>query len=104
MGPVFGVDTHLYRQEFAKSRGMIHWHGLCWRSDKVPHSLMHKALEEGLSEDLCAKTISDWAKNVSRMTACHPAGKSPNGLPRKHLWLPPEGNGPAPSDNTNPFI
>ena len=32
MGPVFGVNAYWYRQEFAKSRGMIHWHGLCWRS------------------------------------------------------------------------
>jgi hypothetical protein len=24
MGPVFGVDTYWYRQEFSKSRGMIH--------------------------------------------------------------------------------
>lgn len=34
MGPVFGVDSYWYRQEFAKSRGMVHWHGLCWRSDR----------------------------------------------------------------------
>lgn len=32
MGPVFGVNSYWYRQEFAKSRGMAHWHGLCWRS------------------------------------------------------------------------
>ena len=40
MGPVFGVDTYWYRQEFAKARGMINWHGLCWRSDKQPHPLL----------------------------------------------------------------
>jgi hypothetical protein len=37
MAPIFGVDTYWYRQEFSKSRGMIHWHGLCWRSDHEPH-------------------------------------------------------------------
>jgi hypothetical protein len=37
MAPVVGVDTYWYRQEFSKSRGMIHWHGLCWRSDHEPH-------------------------------------------------------------------
>ena len=26
MCSVFGVDTYWYRQEFSKSRGMIHWH------------------------------------------------------------------------------
>ena len=29
MRNVFGVTDHWYRYEFAKSRGMIHWHGLC---------------------------------------------------------------------------
>ena len=38
--PVFNVDTFWYRQEFAKSRGMIHWHGLCWRADTEPHNLL----------------------------------------------------------------
>ena len=36
MAPVFNVNTYWYRQEFAKSRGMVHWHGLCWRTDKEP--------------------------------------------------------------------
>jgi hypothetical protein len=31
MSPAFGVSAYWYRQEFAKSRGMVHWHGLCWR-------------------------------------------------------------------------
>jgi hypothetical protein len=35
MAPIFGVDTYWYRQEFSKYRGMIHWHGLCWRSDRA---------------------------------------------------------------------
>jgi hypothetical protein len=39
MKPVFGVESFWYRQEFAKSRGMVHWHGLCWRTDREPHNL-----------------------------------------------------------------
>ena len=38
MGPVFGVSAYWYRQEFAKSRGMVHWHGLCWREDRAPQN------------------------------------------------------------------
>lgn len=44
MSPVFGIDAFWYRQEFAKSRGMIHWHGLCWRSDREPHNLLFEAV------------------------------------------------------------
>lgn len=47
MGPVFGVESFWYRQEFAKSRGMIHWHGLCWRSDREPHVLLNEAIKMG---------------------------------------------------------
>ena len=46
MGPVFGIDTYWYIQEFAKSKGMIHWHGLCWRTDKEPHNLMYDAIKK----------------------------------------------------------
>jgi hypothetical protein len=28
MSPAFGVTSFWYRQEFAKSRGMVHWHSL----------------------------------------------------------------------------
>lgn len=44
MGPVFGVDSYWYSQEFAKSRGMVYWHGLCWRSNREPHDLQHQAV------------------------------------------------------------
>jgi len=33
MGPVFGVSAYWYRQEIAKSRGMVHWYGLRWRKE-----------------------------------------------------------------------
>ena len=91
MGPVFGVNAYWYRQEFAKSRGMIHWHGLCWRSDKEPHCLMHEALHRGLSEEDQDLSLSDWAKQQFGMTALHPAGKHDDGSSRKDLWTPPEG-------------
>ena len=47
MAPVVEVDTYWYRQEFAKSRDMIHWHGLCWRYDHEPHSLLHEGFSQG---------------------------------------------------------
>lgn len=49
--------------EFAKSRGMVHWHGLCWQDDKEPHSLINKALQEGFLDDECAARLSDWASS-----------------------------------------
>jgi hypothetical protein len=104
MRPVFGVNTFWYRQEFAKSRGMIHWHGLCWRSDREPHNRMYEAVQKGLSEDDTAQCISDWAKSVFGMTATHPAGKNADGTPRKDLWAPPEGTAPAPPEEKNPLI
>lgn len=75
MGPVFGVDSYWYRQEFAKSRGMVHWHGLCWRSDREPHDLLHQAITAGLSEEECADKLSLWASENFGLTANHPAGK-----------------------------
>ena len=61
MPPAFGVETFWYRQEFAKSGGMVHWHGLCWRSDRQPHNLLNKCIEEGLSDSDCALELSNWA-------------------------------------------
>ena len=104
MGPVFGVNTYWYRQEFAKSRGMIHWHGLCWRSDKQPHVLLHDAVNAGLSSDERANKLSDWASEIFGMTATHPAGKDDSGQSRKEYWPPPEGTAPAPEDEKNPLV
>ncbi|CAG2185621.1 unnamed protein product [Mytilus edulis] len=59
MSPAFGVTTYWYRQEFAKSRGMVHWHGLCWRSDREPHNLINECIEKGLSNAECAATFSE---------------------------------------------
>ena len=104
MQGAFGVDTYWYRMEFAKSRGMIHWHGLCWRNDMEPHSLMYEAVQQGLSDDSLAEKVSEWAKKELEMSACHPAGKDQDGLPRKDLWPPPEGSAPAPPEEKNPLI
>ena len=102
--PVMGVDSFWYRQEFAKSRGMIHWHGLCWRADREPHSLLHEAYQSGLPDDEISQLLSNWAECQFQMSACHPAGSDENGEPRKDLWPPPEGTAPAPPDDTNPLI
>jgi len=104
MSPAFGVSTFWYRQEFAKSRGMIHWHGLCWRSDREPHNLLNQAIEEGLSDEDCANKLSNWATEQFGLTASHPAGKDDNGKPRKDLWPPPEGSAPLPPDEKNPLV
>jgi hypothetical protein len=104
MGSVFGVDTYWYRQEFSKSRGMIHWHGLCWRTDHEPHNLLHESFSNGKNNAECAIDRSNWAKSNFKMTAKHPAGSDNEGKPRKDLWPPPEGTVPAPPENKNPLL
>ena len=54
MGHVFDFNSYWNRQEFAKSRGMVHWNGLCWRSDREPHDLLNIAISSGLSDEQCA--------------------------------------------------
>ena len=81
MGPVFGADTYWYRQEFAKTRGMIHWHGLCWRSDTQVHLLLFEAVNDGLSNAKYAEKVK--AVSAFGMTASHPAGKYDSGEPLK---------------------
>lgn len=48
---------------------MIHWYGLCWRNDREPHNLMHKALETGLSDADCATKLAEWASRELGLTA-----------------------------------
>ena len=63
MGPVFGVESYWYRQEFAKSREMIHLHGLCCRADCEPHVLLHDAISNSISNEDSAKLLANWAKS-----------------------------------------
>ena len=51
MSTAFGVNTYWYRYEFAKSRGMIRWHWLCWRHDREPHQLLYNAVLKNLPDD-----------------------------------------------------
>lgn len=104
MGPVFWVDTYWYRQEFAKTRGMIHWHDLCWQSDKQPHPLLFEAVNEGLSNAECAEKVATWAASTFGMIASHPDGKDGSGQPLKTLWPPPEGTTPPPPEEKNPLL
>ena len=97
MGPLFGVNAFWNRQKFAKSRGMVHWHGMCWREDSEPHNLMHQAIKSGLSNAECAEKLATWASDEFGFTAMHPAGTDDNGSPRKDLWPPPEGTAPPPA-------
>ena len=56
-------------------RGMVHWHGLCWRSDREPHNLLYNAIEDGLLDPDCANVLSQWATEQFGLSASHPAGK-----------------------------
>ena len=102
VGPAFSVDTFWYREEFAKSRGMIYWHGLCWRSDRERHNLLHETISRGLPLQDSAAELSKWAKSIFGMTASHPAASEEDGNPRKDFWLPPKGSAPAPPEDRNP--
>ena len=104
MGSVFGVYAYWYRQEFAISRDMSHWHGLYWKTDRDPHNLLYNATHEGFSGDECAQILSDWATKNFQMTANHPAGQDENDNPKKQYWPPPEGTAPAPPENANPLL
>jgi hypothetical protein len=66
-----------------KSRGMIHWHGLCWRSDREPHNLLYNAIDDGLLDPDCANVLSQWATEQFGLSASHPAGKHETEKPRK---------------------
>ena len=68
---------------------MVHWHGLCWRSDKQPHQLLFEAMQNGLSDDNCAERLSEWAKKNIGLTALYPAGTLETGESKKDLWSPP---------------
>ncbi len=74
-----------------------------WRSDRKPHTLIHEALQQGLSEGQCAEALSDWASSQFGMTASHPAGNDNMGLPCKNKWPPPEGTAPPPAEEDNPL-
>ena len=103
MGPAFSVDTFWYLEEFAKSRGMIHWHGLCWCSDREPHNLLYEATSRGLPLQDSAAELSKRAKSIFGMTASHPAASKEDGNPRKDFWLPPKGSAPAQPEDRNPL-
>ena len=101
MAPVY---AYWYRQEFAKSRGMVHWHGLCWRSDKQSHQFLFHAVKRGFSDDNCVEKLAQWAESNCVITAMHPAGQNETGQSRKDLWPPPEGNAPALPEDKNPLL
>ena len=101
MANVFGVNSYWYRYEFAKPRGMIHWHRLCWRADKEPHNLLYQAVQKQLSDNEIAAELAAWAKAIFGMSASHPAGKDEEGNPHKDFWPPPEGSAPPPPEEKN---
>ena len=98
------VCSFWYRQEFAKSRGMVHWHGLCWGSDREPHELLHRVISAGLSDEQCAEKLSLWASENFGLCANHPAGKDERGNPKRNLWPPPEGTAAPPPEEKNPLF
>ena len=91
MKTLFKVEVSWYRCEYAKSRGMIHWHELQWRGDIEPHNLLYQAVLQHLKDQDMAAELASWAKQVFGLTA----GYDDNG-PNKHLWAPPEDTAPPP--------
>lgn len=105
MGPVFDVDFYWYRQNFALSRGMAHWHDLCWRFDRESHDLLHSANTASLTEEQCADKLSLWARVNFGLTANnHPSGKNETGCPNKNSRPPLEGTAPTPPEEDNPLL
>lgn len=98
MKNLFGVEHFWYRYEFAKSRGMIHWHGLCSRENREPRNLLYQAVMDSLPDSEIALELSNWAKDVFGMTASHLAGIDENGMHRKCLLAPTEGTAPPPPE------
>jgi hypothetical protein len=92
MSPAFGT------------RGMVHWHALCWRSDREPHNLLHNAIEIRLLDPDCANVLSQWATEQFGLSASHPAGKYETGKPRKNIWPPPEGSAALPAEDKIPNV
>ena len=104
MRHIFKVEVFWYRMEFAKMRGMIHWHGMGWRSDMEPHNLLYEAVMKNLPDDEIARELAQWARDCFGLTALHPAGSDPEGKPRKNLWPPPHGTAPPPPEDKNPLV
>lgn len=91
----------MYRQEFSKSRGMVHWHGLCWRPNREPHYLLHDAVINGMSVDECASRLGEWAAHHFGMTA---EGCDLESNPSKELWTPPESTSLPQPKELNPLV
>ena len=62
---------------------MIHWHDLCWRSDREPHVLLNKALSKQFHENETAVLLSNLSKANFVLTRSHAAGKNISGQPNK---------------------
>ena len=104
MRELFSITSYWYRYEFAPSRGMIHWHGLTWRSDRQPHELLYQAVVDNTTDDDMARDLARWAQDIFGLTATHPAGSDDFGQPRKDLWPPPEGSAPPIPEEQNPLL
>jgi hypothetical protein len=92
----YGISDYYIRYEFAKSRGMIHFHMLVWREDMRPHSLYNSedilaADLDGCGLDSLQTVLASWLKEIG-MTANHPGTG-------QEEWPPPEGNMQNPRDD-----
>ena len=104
MTHIFSVTSYWFAYEFARTRGMIHLHGLCWRKDRQPSQQIYEAIQDGASEQELADIVADWAEKTLRLTASHPAGSDEDGNPRKDLWPPPEGTMCPLTEENNPLF
>ena len=85
------VSDYYLRYEFAKSRGMIHFHMLVWRQDSRPHGIFQESLKDPGGEGDITSVLAEWFSEIG-MTATHPG---PNG---ENDWPPPEGTKTSPTD------
>ena len=104
-----GITDYWLRFEFAKSRGMTHFHALLWHHARAPllHGLLDHAAAalncDELGERLVAAAadVATHAREIG-VSALHPGGAA-NGAPQEptlwHAAMTRRGNGVAPTGN-----
>ena len=50
-------------------RGMIHFHGIGWRSDYQPHDMLFQTVLDNQSDREITEGLAKWAESEFKMTA-----------------------------------
>jgi hypothetical protein len=97
MGPVFGVDSFWYRQEFAKSK--VWCTGIAFLREQIENLIIFCITLSQLAylTNYPQKNCQSGLKKTG-LTASHPAGKDKNGTPKTDYWRPSEGSAPPPPE------